>query len=457
MLDNRGRIRIVRVNQDGMQARKYYRKLVTDSPFHKVLAVTMVMNILLAILSLLSGTIAARLLGPTGRGELAAIQTFPMMLALLASLGVPDALVYYSAREPVRAKSWLASAICLAIIGSIPFALLGYFFLPYVLKAQSASVISAAQVYLWWLPISAVFGFLIHPLRGRNDLLVWNLLRPIPNIAWIATLLAHGFSGTPDPISLSRDFLLWYTIAGLATAICIAIRLPGSFHPSLEQVSPLLRFGLPNMIGTLPSLINLRLDQLVLASLLSPKVLGLYVASVAWSGAVIPLVNAVAAVLLPRAAGAGAEKRSELIAQSTRIGFILSIMLSLLSAALTPFVVPLLFGEAFSPAILAAVILCLAGGFSAFNQVLTAAIQSTAKPHYIVIAESSGLIVTVVLLWILLPVLQLTGAALTSLISYFVVAVIQMILIGKETRVAMLQLLLPSIAEISRLIARAKL
>jgi len=41
-------------------------------------------------------------------------------------LGLHDALVYYSAREPNRAGSYLGSAMALAILSSLPFTLVGY-------------------------------------------------------------------------------------------------------------------------------------------------------------------------------------------------------------------------------------------------------------------------------------------------------------------------------------------
>ena len=56
---------------------------------------------------MLTGALAARLLGPDGRGQLAAIQMWPNFLAAIANLGLPEALVYFSARStPAPGAIW---------------------------------------------------------------------------------------------------------------------------------------------------------------------------------------------------------------------------------------------------------------------------------------------------------------------------------------------------------------
>src|SRR5262249_41475816 len=79
------------------------------------LAFTATTNIFLSILGLMTGVLSARLLGAAGRGELGAIQTWPNVLATIAILGLPDALVYYCARRPEDSGVYLTSAVSLAL------------------------------------------------------------------------------------------------------------------------------------------------------------------------------------------------------------------------------------------------------------------------------------------------------------------------------------------------------
>ena len=69
------------------------------------------MNVALAVLAVVTGITAARILGPSGEGELTAIQTWPLLLGTLAMLGLDSALVYFIARQPEKGKQFTSTAI----------------------------------------------------------------------------------------------------------------------------------------------------------------------------------------------------------------------------------------------------------------------------------------------------------------------------------------------------------
>src|SRR5713101_4590346 len=80
-----------------MRIKTLWQSTAHASPFGSRILLTAGTNGLSAVLGITTGMLAARLLGPQGRGELAAIQTWPSFIATLAMLGLPEALVYYSA------------------------------------------------------------------------------------------------------------------------------------------------------------------------------------------------------------------------------------------------------------------------------------------------------------------------------------------------------------------------
>src|SRR5438105_3237267 len=127
-------------------AKSRINKLFSSSLVGSLL-VTFAVNACLALLGLVTGGLLARLLGPQGRGELAAIQTWPTNIASLAMLGLAEATVYFSAREPRQAGRHLSSAMALALLVSPPVGLVAYLLMPVLLNAQSAHVIQAARWY----------------------------------------------------------------------------------------------------------------------------------------------------------------------------------------------------------------------------------------------------------------------------------------------------------------------
>ncbi len=58
----------------------------------------------------LGGILLARTLGPTVRGEYAAIMAWFGMTLMVGSMGQPAALCFYVARDPVRACKYLATS-----------------------------------------------------------------------------------------------------------------------------------------------------------------------------------------------------------------------------------------------------------------------------------------------------------------------------------------------------------
>src|SRR4051812_40976712 len=94
------------------------------------IAETAITNVALGGLGIATGVIVARWLGPVGRGELAAIQMWPSAMATIAMIGLPEALVYFSAKHPSQSREFLITAV-LAVLFIIPVvALLGYALMP---------------------------------------------------------------------------------------------------------------------------------------------------------------------------------------------------------------------------------------------------------------------------------------------------------------------------------------
>src|SRR5438445_2570930 len=101
------------------------------------ITVTVATNIGMAFVNAATGILAARLLGPHGEGVLVAIQTWPTFLGTVAMLGLPEALVYFSARKTGQAGQYLGSALVTALLASLLIMALGWVIMPWVLAAQS--------------------------------------------------------------------------------------------------------------------------------------------------------------------------------------------------------------------------------------------------------------------------------------------------------------------------------
>lgn len=411
------------VSKEPGAVRRLYHRMLDRSRFGTQVVITMGTNLALMLLSLATGVLSARLLGPVGRGQLAAIQTWPIAIALIALLGMPEALVYFSGRYSKQSGQYLTSAICITLLACLPFAAIAYWLMPVLLSSQASWVVAAARWYLLIIPIYAVMGLPYQPLRGRGDLTAWNSLRLVPAVGWLTVLIVALFSNIRSPSLLAAAGLFATLFCAFPISYVALRRIPGPFRPDPAKWGPLLRYGLPCMVTTMPQLFNLRLDQMLMVSLLPPRYLGLYVVAVAWGSGLNPLLSALGLVLFPKVASISeVAPQQEALAQGSRLGVILAIFLTVPMMAITPFFVPLLFGRGFRAAIPSALVLVVASGVLGFDSILEEGLRGLGKPKAVMWAEFAGLASTALLLALLLRPFKIMGAAIASLVAYLVVA-----------------------------------
>jgi O-antigen/teichoic acid export membrane protein len=423
------------------------------------MAVTVTGNGLTSLLWLVSGMLAARLLGPGGRGELAAIQTWGLFLGGFAVLGMPDALVYFTARDPARSASYTASAVLLSLLGAVPFLCLAYLAMPLLLSAQSPSVVGEARLYLL-IVLSAIVGHVpLNALRGRSDFVVWNTLRVFgTTLTLLPLLLAWMLNHRTAEFVATMNLILWGAAFSAVVLLVLSWRVSGPYKPEVRSWRPMLSFGLPSLMTILPQNLNLRLDQMLMAAVFAPQLLGLYVVAAAWAATMVPLFQAIGIVLFPHVASRAT--RDEQVPAFTRVlrfGVPLALLAAILLALLTPRGLPLVFGSRFAPSTASAVVLVFAGAILGINQMLEEGLRGLGAPKAVMWSELGGLLVTLVSLGLLLKPMGIMGAAIASLLGYGTVAIQLLYWTRQLTGCTLSAMLLPRGSEILEVLDQGRL
>ena len=81
----------------------------------------------------ITGVVTARLLGPAGRGELATIMLWPMIMSNLGLMGCNWALAREVAKDPDREADGVCGAVAVGLAAATVYFILGYLLIPYVL------------------------------------------------------------------------------------------------------------------------------------------------------------------------------------------------------------------------------------------------------------------------------------------------------------------------------------
>jgi O-antigen/teichoic acid export membrane protein len=403
-------------------------------------------------IAVITGSILARLLGPEGRGELAAVQNWASFVGLIAAFGLPDAIVYFSGKFPGRSGTYLASAISLSILIAIPFAGLGYYFTPLLLSAQSAEIISLAQKYLVVLLfLQASVGMLLHPLRGMSDFVIWNILRFLFPIGWLVVVLYSVISGINTVSFYISGYLIVLALLGLPVVFVVIKRI-SKLSVDPKKWEPMLRFGIPSVSSSIPQVLNIRLDQLIMAAVLAPVFLGYYSVAVTWSRGLSPFLLGVATVTFPQIASIDSEAdQIDSLARSIRSSTLLATILVVLLILITPFGLIMLFGEQFKASIPVAILLVIASGISGFSMILVGGLRGLGLPSKVIIGEVIGLVVTIIALIVLLPRYGIVGAAISSLFGYSLTAIVLIYQLHHVTKQSLTFLLFPKMEDFNLL------
>jgi O-antigen/teichoic acid export membrane protein len=386
-------------------------------------ASTAAANAALAAIGLVTGMLAARLLGAEGRGELAAAQAWPLFLATLGSFGLTDAIAYFVARSPARARTTLATGLVLAAPFTLAATVAGVWLLPRMLRGQTTDVQHVAMQCLVLVPLLTLSTAPSQALRGVGHYRAWNVLRLVTPLAWLVSLLSVRGTEHATVPTLAMAFIGATALAGLVTHLVAWRTLAGSATPDRSLAHPMLAYSAPTMAAAIPHWLNLRLDQLIVIALLDARALGLYVVAIAWSGAAHPLTEVVAHNAVPALAGASDPwQRARLV---YRTGVIAAIGTSLVLLVATPLLLPLIFGVEFQAAIFVALIMVLAASVDATNAVGAECLRGVGRPRAVMLAECVGLAVTVIALPVFVLIGGIVGAACASLLSYVVILVTQ--------------------------------
>ena len=322
---------------------------------------TFLTNLVATGFTVLSGVMLARLLGPTGRGELAAIQALPMIVAGLGQLGMVEAVIYFGGRDRERVGRYAISAAALVFVTGVPIVALSAMLATRVLADHTPQVVLASQILMLLLFVSAVDGVAISSTRALHRISVWNALRVSPRALWMLMVAGFFAAGIAEPTRIALTYLVLYFLLALGLIFVVRRNLRGQWRPVVALWPQLLRYGLPVAAGVAPRLLNERIDQLVVAAMLPSRELGLYAVAVAWTGLAQLPARTITAVALSKITGmSDLETQLRFIRKTLwTVGLSATATVAVLAVA-TPWVIRWVFGEEFAEATPLAWIMLLA-------------------------------------------------------------------------------------------------
>jgi O-antigen/teichoic acid export membrane protein len=397
-------------------------------------AQTFVTNGAIALVGVFTGVMSARLLGAVGRGELAAIQNWALFFAAIATIGIPEAIIYLGAKDLKRLSRLALSGLALLMISGAVAFVVGWIIMPRLLRAQPGDVVIGARAYLLMIFLYAASAIPVYMIRVLEKVTLWNAMRLVNPLIWLAIIVVAYFRNIRSPLTLALVMLAASIITTGVIILSAAYIVKPEWKVDIRMWRPMLAYGAPVLLSTMPQFLNSKLDQLLMTSLVAPEVLGKYVVAVSWSGALGPLSGAFASVLFPKISLAASPKeKKEILFKARNVSLAGSLAMVVPLLLITPYVVPMLYGQEFKSAVGPAMLLLIAAVFLGLNGVLEEGLKGMGRPNDVFLAEALGAALTMLMLLILLKPLGALGAAVASLVSYIATTAFLSMKLRKQT------------------------
>ena len=366
----------------------------------------------------LGGVVVARALGPTVRGEYAAITAWFGISCIVGQMGLPAALCFYVAKDPQRARDYVATSRVMMLTTGL-FALMAGLLLAPVLSRGNPAVADSYRIAFGISIVTYVGIAYTYSLQARH-LLHWNVVRAIQPVLSLFTLCILWFLK-----------LLTLNTALLVLSATLTLQLGWGYwycrrnalapgHRRISLLRPLAVYGIAQIAALTPATLNAQLDQLVLSQTVAPADLGRYAIAVSLTSLPIPLVAAIGNVAFPRLAAqqvvTDATRKMQRYAIVASAGIAAAILVPL--ALVAYWLIPFVFGAGYRGAVPLLWILTPGAVFLACGQVAGDLLRGRNHPAVVAWAQGLAAIFTVVLLIALLPIVGVYGAAIASTAAY---------------------------------------
>lgn len=370
--------------------------------------------------SVAAGVIVARWLGAQGVGQLAVINVAVTTIVQLGSFGLPSSNTYFIAKDLKHFRAATINSLLFALfVGS--------------LLAIALSVLSALRP-AWFISVppdliriaSVSIPFQLLTLIGLNILLAVGKLREFN----LLDLVAQSFVLINALVVLVvlRGDLDGLVKLNTATSIAVGLVITGllittgkklldtKWRADAALLRRMITYGLKFHISVLAGAIIFRADLLVVNLFRGPAEAGVYSVATQFSLLLMLLPSVIATLLFPRVT-AEQDARGETTSLVTRHTALIMLVCCLATVPVS-FLLPLVYGRAFSDATMLLLILLPGVYLVGLESVLVQHFNALGLPRRIPVYWLITLLVNLVLVFGLVPRLGARGAAIASTISY---------------------------------------
>lgn len=372
------------------------------------------------LISLLTGIIVTRALGPDLKGEYAALKLVLTLYAPLFLLGYQGSVLFYALKKriDIREFFWTGALLCTGIgVAIVPLIL---FLIQKGAFGEVAQGVDTTVLKLGLINVPIIFlnayservlrSF--HLFRASNQRFILSLT--VTFLYFLALYFTKGINLTDAMVGV----LIGNLVAAVSNFYFILWKIRVYLKFRFDQILLPFSYGVKSWLNTLVVTSNDRFDQIILGFLLSSRSFGIYVVGVGLSNLVTKLPSSYLSVFYNQIVGKSDKEQMELYAKTQRLTFLVTTAAALVLALLSIPIVKILYGEPFIEA--ATVMIFYTPGliFQVAARLSAQFYAGVGKPLKNALIYISGILVGLPFYFLLIPTYGMIGAAIASSISY---------------------------------------
>lgn len=381
--------------------------------FLKTAAGTFGTNVAVSILSLVNVLIVARVLGPSGRGDVAFLIAIATLAAFFGALGIQEANGNLAGADAAIRPSLATNSILFAFLfGAIVAVAIA------VLVATFPAMGGDVSRGMLWATLAVIPAIII---KGYLNYLVQAGYRfAITNLTWLAGPLTTAV--TNSALALTGHLTVWSAIAAWiagqlfgATLLVVYVgREIGFGRPNLHLARRATGFGWKVHVGQTLAIGNYRLDQWFVGAFNGSTELGLYSVAVAWAEVLFYLPGVLVMVQRPDLVRADSRTAAALAQRVLRITLLLAVGMAIILVVAAPFLCTVVFGPEFAGSV--PDLRVLAGGAIGIclMTLLGSALNAQQRPLLTTYASACAFVLTIGLDLLLIPPHGGLGASIAT-------------------------------------------
>ena len=398
-------------------------------------------------LSLVSNILLARMLGPEGKGYVAAALLWSGTLASLLIFGLDSSAVYFIGQSPGRfrrlVRIFVVYALAMGLVGTI--LLHGINHWSGVFGGETGLVWAVSALLLTGL-LTVLFNALY---IGLGQLSRTNRVAVVGAALTLIFLLASYVVGA----SSLRTVVLG--IAGLQAVIAAYLVIRALTLPRIEPAFSIRwpdfgRYSFKAYAGNLAGILYSRSNLMILSVSASMSEVGIYSIALVFADVVLILPNTLINIIFPKVAAMSTEQAVQRISETCRFATVVALAIAVGVGLAATLVIPVAFGSAFQPAVGMAWILCAGAWLGTSGMVLSIYFYGAGRPEVPASASWLGFAFVAALTYGLAPRWGGYGAAVAVSLSRLVVAGYMLIRYLRDSRERWTRVVLPGPADWQR-------